>query len=201
MTQNLSSTKPSHLPPSCERALLERFLKAEAMALWAVRSSQLQDVPPNVLIFLRKHETDERDHLAQFETLLGIQSYERAHLPSVPQQWPALAVHLFGYETLGLEFAMLLAALRPDLGSILEDERAHVGFFEREIRKILAGNASAAHHARTSARTWQQKLRRTLSRYLNDESLKPFRQVLTERILSTIERRLIDIGLIPKPPA
>ena len=201
MTQNLSSTELFHLPPSCEKALLERFLKAEAMALWTVRSSQLQDVPPNVLIFLRKHEADERDHLAQFETLLGIQSYERDRLPSVPRQWPSLAVHLFGYETLGLEFAMLLATVRPDLASILEDEQAHVGFFEREIRKILAGKASAAHQARTSAHTWRQKLPQTLGRYLNDESLKPYRQELTDRILSAIERRLIETGLIPKPLA
>lgn len=190
------STEPFDLPPSCEKALLERFLKAEAMALWTVRSSQLQDVPPNVLVFLKKHEADERDHLAQFESLLGVQSYERDRLPSVPQQWPALAVHLFGYEALGLEFAILLAGLRPDLASILEDERVHVGFFEREIKKILSGNPSAAHQARTSASAWQRKLPQTLDRYLNDETLNPFRRMLTKRIVSAITRRLIDTGLI-----
>lgn len=190
------STEPFDLPPSCEKALLERFLKAEAMALWTVRSSQLQDVPANVLVFLKKHEADERDHLAQFESLLGVQSYERDRLPSVPQQWPALAVHLFGYEALGLEFAILLAGLRSDLTSILEDERVHVGFFEREIKKILSGNPSAAHQARTSAHAWQRKLPQTLDRYLNDEALNPFRRVLNERIVSAIKRRLIDTGLI-----
>jgi len=190
------STEPFDLPPSCEEALLERFLKAEAMALWTVRSSQLQDVPPNVLVFLKKHEADEQDHLAQFESLLGVQSYERDRLPSVPQQWPALAVHLFGYEALGLEFAILLAGLRPDLASILEDERVHVGFFEREIKKILSGNPSAAHQARTSASAWQRKLPQTLDRYLNDEALNPFRRLLTKRIVSAITRRLIDTGLI-----
>ena len=190
------SSDPFDLPPSCEHALLERFLKAEAMALWTVRSSQLQDVPPNVLVFLKKHEADEREHLAQFESLLGVQSYERDRLPSVPQQWPALAVHLFGYEALGLEFALLLAGLRPDLASILEDERVHVGFFEREIKKILSGNPSAARQARTSASAWQRKLPQTLDRYLNDESLNPFRRVLTAKIVSAITRRLIDTGLM-----
>ena len=48
------------LPPECETDLLERFLKAEAMALWTVRSARLQDVPPHVYAFLRKHEEDEQ---------------------------------------------------------------------------------------------------------------------------------------------
>lgn len=196
MTEPLSVSEPFHLHPSCERDLLERFLKAEAMALWTVRSSQLQDVPPNVKLFLQKHEADERDHLAQFESLLGYQSHERERLPSVPQQWPALAVHLFGYEALGLEFAILLAHVRPDLSAILEDERAHVGFFEREIRKILSTNTAAAEQARTSAHAWWRKLPQTLNRYLDYETLKPFRQPLADRILSAIERRLIDTGLI-----
>jgi hypothetical protein len=30
------------LPSSCEQALLERFLKAEAMALWSVRAAQAE---------------------------------------------------------------------------------------------------------------------------------------------------------------
>jgi hypothetical protein len=195
MTRIHSSAAPFHLPPSCETALLERFLKAEAMALWAVRSSQLQDVPPNVLIFLRRHEAEERDHLAQFESLLGRRSHERERLPSVPRQWPALAVHLFGYEALGLEFALLLADVRPDLSSILEDERAHVGFFEREIGIILSADQAAAEQARTSARAWWRKLPRTLDRYLEHEALEPFRPALAGRILSAIERRLIDTGL------
>jgi hypothetical protein len=41
------------LPSSCETALLERFLKAEAMALWSVRAAQAKDVPAGVLQFLR----------------------------------------------------------------------------------------------------------------------------------------------------
>ena len=72
------------LPPDCETALLERFLKAEAMALWAVRSARLQDVPPNVYAFLRKHEEDEQQHLAQFEAMIGRQPRERDRLPTVP---------------------------------------------------------------------------------------------------------------------
>ena len=49
----------------------------------------------------------------------------------MPSQWEMLAVLLFGYEALGLEFATLLAGIRPDLSDILEDEQVHVGFFGR----------------------------------------------------------------------
>jgi len=187
---------PFRLPVSCESALLERFLKAEAMALWAVRASQLQDVPANVHIFLRRHEEDERKHLAQFETLLGHRSYEREHLPTVPRQWPALAVHLFGYEALGLEFALLLAEVRPDLSSILDDERRHVRFFEREIGKILSGDQTMAGQAKTSARAWWRKLPRTLDRYLGDPVFDSLRSALTSGILAAIQRRCIQIGLL-----
>jgi len=196
ITQADSSTEPFRLPSSCEPALLERFLKAEAMALWAVRSSQLQEVPSNVRTFLQRHEEDEQKHLAQFETMLGHRAHERGQLPSVPRQWPALAVQLFGYEALGLEFALLLADIRPDLSSILEDELTHVGFFEREIRKILSGDPAAAEHARMSARAWWRKLPRTLDRYLEHASLEPYRQELARRILAVIECRLIETGLL-----
>ena len=100
------------LPSSCERAILEQFLKAEAMALWAVRAAQAQDVPPGVLQFLRRHEEEEAQHLKQFELLLGTTSHGKTSLPRVPDQWRVLAVHLYGYETLGLEFARLLVGLR-----------------------------------------------------------------------------------------
>lgn len=45
-----------YLPASCEPAFLERFLKAEAMALWSVRAAQAKGVPSGVLQFLRRHE-------------------------------------------------------------------------------------------------------------------------------------------------
>jgi len=195
-TQTDPATEPFCLPSSCEPALLERFLKAEAMALWTVRSSQLQEVPQNVQTFLRRHEADEQRHLAQFEAILGHQAHKRGQLPSVPKQWPALAVQLFGYEALGLEFALLLAEVRPDLSSILEDELAHVGFFEREIGKILAGEPAAAEHARMCARAWWRKLPRTLDRYLAHSALEPYRVELTRRILSALEQRLIGAGLV-----
>lgn len=199
MSQPIQPADPLALPPQCEAALLERFLKAEAMALWAVRSAQLQIVPVNVQVFLRKHEEDERDHLAQFEVLVGHQSRERERLPSVPQQWPALAVQLYGYESLGLEFARLLASMRPDLAGILEDEETHVGFFEREIGKILAGEPTAADQARTSARSWWRKLPRTLDRYLEAGVLDPFRTELRRRILDAIGARFRAAGLIEGP--
>lgn len=184
------------LPAECEAALLDRFLKAEAMALWTVRSAQLQDVPPNVYTFLRKHEEDEQAHLAQFETLIGRRPQGRDRLPSVPRQWPALAVQIYGYESLGLEFARLLLTLRPDLASILEDEIVHVGFFEREVRRILSGGPNGAEQARASAQAWWRRLPKTVGRYLEAEALDPFRQRLTVHILEAIERRFVMTGLL-----
>lgn len=187
---------PLLLPAACEPALLERFLKAEAMALWAVRSAQQHALPPNVLCFLRQHEQDEQEHLKQFESILGQLSDGRERLPTVPHQWPILAVQLYGYESLGLEFARLLAAMRPDLTSILEDEETHVGFFEREIQNILAGEAMAAEQAQRSAQAWWRKLPRTLDRYLDGEAFRPWKQRLEQHILSAIGMRLAGAGLL-----
>ena len=184
------------LPPECETALLERFLKAEAMALWTVRSARLQNVPPNVYTFLRKHEEDEQQHLAQFETMIGRQPRERERLPSVPRQWPALAVQIYGYESLGLEFARLLLPLRPDLSSILEDEVVHVGFFEDEVHRILREKGESAEQAQISARAWWRKLPRTVHRYLEAPVLEPFRLALATQILTAVEQRFIGSGLL-----
>jgi len=85
-----------------------------------------------------------------------------------------LAVQLYGYESLGLEFAKLLVAMRPDLADILEDEATHVKFFEREIRQIIAGEAAAADQARVSARAWWRKVPLTLGRYMEAPVLNPF---------------------------
>ena len=178
------------LPSSCERAILEQFLKAEAMALWAVRSAQAQDVPPGVLQFLRRHEEEETQHLKQFELLLGISSFGKTALPRMPNQWRVLAVHLYGYETLGLEFARLLVRLRPDLTSILEDEEVHVGFFENEVRAILIYGGRAADGARQAAQAWRRRLPRTIDRYLHDECLAPFREQLQRHILDVIDARV-----------
>lgn len=182
------------LPPECEAALLDRFLKAEAMALWTVQSAQRQEVPPDVYPFLRRHEEDERQHLAQFEAMVGRQPRERERLPSVPRQWPVLAVQIYGYESLGLEFARLLLRLRPDLASILDDEVAHVAFFEREVRRILKGDS--AEQARRSAVAWRRKLPITLNRYLAADVFDPVRPALAERILAVIERRFIETELL-----
>jgi hypothetical protein len=187
------------LPRSCERALLERFLKAEAMALWSVRAGQASAVPSHVRAFLRRHEQEEQRHLKQFELLLGTQSLRRARLPRVPRQWGALAVHLYGYEVLGLEFARLLAHVRPDLTSILEDEAGHVDFFERELKAILARDSFEADAARRSAQAWWNKLARTLARYLADDSLAPYRDELTRVILAAIEERFVALGLLGAP--
>jgi hypothetical protein len=184
------------LPPGSERPVLERFLKAEAMALWAVRAAQLRDVPANVLAFLKQHEADEEEHLQHFEALVGYQSWGREVLPTVPQQWPSLAVLLFGYEALGLEFAKLLIGLRPDMQSIVDDEETHVAFFEHEIRKLLAGGGVEADQARISAKAWWKKLPRTLDRYLQDPSLDECRAEVAATMQAAIQQRFRDAGLL-----
>lgn len=184
------------LPQSCEQALLERFLKAEAMALWAVQSAQAQDVPSHVLPFLRRHEEEEAEHLKEFERRLGVLPRERSRLPRVAKQWWALAVHLLGYEALGLEFAKLLTQLQPDLASILDDESVHVGFFEKEVAQLLLSGGSPAEGARQSARAWWRRLPRTLDRYLEGDSLTPYRTDLRRAILMAIEERFTALGLL-----
>ena len=183
------------LPSSCERAILEQFLKAEAMALWAVRAAQTQDVPPGVLQFLRRNEEEEAQHLKQFELLLGINSHGKTALPRVPSQWRVLAVHLYGYETVGLEFARLLVGLRPDLASIMEDEEVHVGFFEHEVRTILVHGGPVADGARQAAEAWRRRLPPTVNRYLHDESFAPVRDELQRHILGVIDARFLAVGL------
>ncbi len=183
------------LPFSCERAILEQFLKAEAMALWAVRSAQVQDVPRGVLKFLRRHEEEEAQHLKQFERLLGVNSHDKTALPRMPSQWRVLAVHLYGYEALGLEFARLLVSLRPDLISILKDEEVHVGFFEHEVRAILVQGGTAADNIRQAAKAWRRRLPRTVDRYLHDESLTPFRDELRRHMLNAVDARFLTVGL------
>jgi hypothetical protein len=187
------------LPPRCERALLEQFLKAESMALWLVRSAQAQDVPPGVLQFLRRHEEEESRHLQQFEQLLGITSRRKTALLRVPSQWCVLAVQLYGYEALGHQFAKLLVALRPDLSTILDDEEVHVQFFENEVRKFLVHEGSWTEGARQAARAWRRRLPRTVDRYLDYEAFAPFRDDLRQSILDAIDQRFSGIHLLPGP--
>lgn len=187
------------LQQSCTQALLERFLKAEAMALWAVQSAQVQrvqDVPPRVLLFFRRHEEEEAQHLKEFERRLGVPSKERRRLPRVPRHWWALVVHLLGYEALGLEFAKLLVQVQPDLTSILDDELVHVGFFANEVAQLLLSGGIPAEKARQSAGAWWRKLPRTLDRYLEGTSLTPYRAELRRTILMAIEERFTSLGLL-----
>src|SRR5438046_5616201 len=136
------------------------------MAMYSVRSAQAEGAPSHALDFLKRHEEEEQVHLREFEKLTGIQAREKPALPRLPKQWHALAVHLYGYEALGLEFAKLLAALRPDLAHILKDEETHVAFFQREIRKILEPNRGPANGAREYARAWMKRVPRTVAKYL-----------------------------------
>ncbi|MFO0774514.1 MAG: ferritin-like domain-containing protein [Nitrospiraceae bacterium] len=185
------------LPAACERALLERFLKAEAMAMWAVQAAQAQDLPESVLAFLRHHEADEARHLRRFEALLGVSPMTRAELPTVPNQWCALAVLLFGYEALGLEFARLLADVRPDMADIVRDEETHVGFFARQLRELLQRDERAARCARSAAQGWWKKFPKTLDRYLGDPSLADYREVLRAEMIQRLRRAFVELTLLP----
>lgn len=183
------------LPPTCEKAILSRFLRAEAMAMYAVKAAQA-DTPKHALAFLKRHEEEERDHLQIFEGLTGEQAREKTVLPKLPRQWHQLAVHLYGYEALGLEFARLLADMRPDLAHVLADEEQHVGFFETEVKRILDAGRGPANGAREYAKAWMRRIPKTLERYLRGDGLEPFQAELTEQILSTIRGRFAAIGLL-----
>lgn len=184
------------LPPDCEAALLSRFLRAEAMAMWAVRAAQVH-APPRALEFLRRHEEEEQEHLRRFEVLTGESASEKYSLPKVPNQWYALSVQLLGYEALGLEFARLLAGLRPDLAEILADEETHVAFFEREVRTLLEAGGRPATGAREFAKAWWRRLPPTVDRYLTGDGLETHAPVLREAILGEIRRRFTSLGLLP----
>jgi hypothetical protein len=98
-----------------------------------------------------------------------------------------------------LEFAKLLVGLRPDLVSILVDEEAHVGFFEREIARVLTGWGRQAEQARQTARAWWRKLPRTVDRYLDAPVFDSVRPAVAAEILGAIERRFIRVGLLALP--
>ena len=166
------------------------------MALWSVRAAQAKDVPSGVLQFLRRHEEEEAEHLKEFETRLGVRSHARETLPRVPSQWWALVIHLYGYETLGLEFAKLLVQVQPGLQSIMDDEEVHVGFFEEEVRKVLAQGGLAADKAKESARAWWRRLPPTVDRYVEGELLAPYRTDLRALILESIHARFVAVGLL-----
>ncbi len=164
--------------------------------MYSVRAAQAL-VPGHALDFLKRHEEEEQVHLREFEKLTGIAAREKLVLPRLPKQWHALAVHLYGYEALGLEFARLLASLRPDLAHILADEETHVAFFEREIEKILAPGRGPANGAREYARAWMKRVPRTVEKYLQGEELAPYRGALQAAILAALEARFASIGLRP----
>ena len=162
--------------------------------MWAVKSAQA-DTPPHAQAFLLRHEEEEREHLRIFEGLTGEQAREKTVLPKLPRQWQQLAVHLYGYEALGLEFARLLAGMRPDLAHILADEESHVRFFETEVKRLLDGARGPANGAREYARAWMRRIPKTLERYLRGDGLEPFQAELTERILGALRSRFTAIGL------
>jgi hypothetical protein len=114
----------------------------------------------------------------------------------MPSQWWALVIHLFGYEALGLEFAKVLVKVQPQLMPILEDELVHVEFFEHEMMKVLQQGGPAAEGAKSSAKAWWRRLPPTVDRYLEGESLEPFRPELRQRMLAAIHLRFRQVGLL-----
>jgi hypothetical protein len=81
----------------------------------------------------------------------------------------------------------------------LEDEDVHVGFFEHEVRTILAHGGPPANGARQAAQAWRRRLPRTVDHYLHDESLAPFRDELQRHILDVIDARFLAVGLLARP--
>jgi len=79
---------------------------------------------------------------------------------------------------------------------ILEDEHGQVDFFEREVKKVLEQGGPAAESARDSAKAWWRRVPPTVDRYLEGESLEPFRPELRERILAAIHMRFCHVGLL-----
>ena len=95
-----------------------------------------------------------------------------------------------------MEFAKLLVQVQPDLQSILEDEQVHVAFFEQEVKKVLAQSGATAEGARQSARAWWRRLPLTVDRYLEGDSLTPFRSELKARIMASIFIRFQSLTLL-----
>lgn len=174
---------------SRERAILERFLRAESMAKYALRSARA-NVPPDVRAFLERQEAEEAAHQERFERLTGLRAREREELPKMPQQWSACAVRLLGYEALGFEFARLAIAettgdVRAMLEEILVDEEEHVRFYENELRKILTDDT------RAMARAFLRRLPKTVERYLRGPELAG----MQESILEGVQARFRGLGL------
>jgi len=80
----------------------------------------------------------------------------------------------------------------------LDDEQVHVEFFEREVKKVLEGGGPAAEGARDSAKAWWRRLPPTVDRYLEGETLEPFRPELRQRILAAIHTRFSRVGLLDR---
>lgn len=177
-----------------ERAILERFLRAEAMAKYALRSA-MDRVPEEVQDFLRRQEAQEAEHQQRFERITGLQAQDRGKLPKMPMQWNACAVRLLGYEALGYEFAQLALAetsgsTREMVAEILVDEAEHVRFYEEALKKILDEGGPRAEETRHMAGAFLRRLPKTVERYLRGAELAAFQ----ERVLEGVRRRFGSLG-------
>lgn len=180
---------------SRERAILERFLRAESMAKYALRSA-MDDVPADVRTFVEKQEAEEAEHQERFERLTGLRAREREDLPKMPVQWHACAIRLLGYEALGYEFARLAIAetsgeVRQMLEEILVDEEEHVRFYESALRAILDAGGGPAAETRVMAQAFLRRLPKTIERYLRGPELGD----MQETILDGVRSRFRSLGL------
>lgn len=179
-----------------ELAILERFLRAEAMAKYALRSAR-EGVPADVAEFMRRQELEEEKHQSRFEAVTGIKARERETLPRMPRHWHEIAVQLLGYESLGWEFANLAAAetsgpVREMIREILLDETGHVRFYEESLRRILAEERGPARGARVFAAAFLRRLPTTIDRYLRGADLGAHR----DAILEGVRARFRALGLL-----
>jgi len=180
---------------SRERAILERFLRAEAMAKYALRSA-MKEVPEGIRDFLRRQEAQEAVHQERFERVTGLKARERVDLPKMPAQWNACAVRLLGYEALGFEFAKLALAetsgeTREMVTEILADEEEHVRFYEKALEGILAEGGPRAEETRMMSAAFLRRLPKTVQRYLRGAEL----ETLEGSILAGVRHRFHKLGI------
>lgn len=179
-----------------QRAILDRFLRAETMAKVTLRAMKT-GVPEEVAAFVERQEAEEEEHQRRFEALTGLKARERECLPKVPTQWHACAVLLLGYEALGYEFANLAigitsGAVRDLLREILQDELRHVEFYEIALRKILEKGGGQAEDAHALVAALLGRLPKTIDRYLKGTDLGAHREVILEGVRARFQRLGID---------
>ena len=178
---------------TCEQALLERFVP-KAMALWAVRGAD-QDLPLTCRPFssgMRRMNRTTSNNSGHARHPVSTDQRRCRPYRHSGRCWRCCC---FGYEALGLEFASLLAGIRPDLSDILDDERFMSDFSGGRNRDDPAGGGVGAQQAARLRERGGRFTALSVDRYLKDPALAPYR---TEpgQILSAIGQRFVALGLL-----